>query len=175
MKVVGFAGWSNSGKTTLITGVIAALKAGGARVSVVKHAHQRFDIDHPGKDSWRHREAGAYEVLIASGRRMAKMREFEHEMDLDVHALLAELDAADWVLVEGFRHADLPKIEVWREGRADRGALYPDDPFVCAIATDTVLPEPTQRPVLPLGDPAAVAAWLLGNATRFDYHPLHHG
>ena len=175
MKVVGFAGYSNAGKTTLITGVIAALKAAGQRVSVVKHAHHRFDIDHPGKDSYRHREAGAFEVLIASGRRLAKMREFESEVELDVHQLLAEMVDVDWVLVEGFRHADLPKIEVWREGQKDAPVLYPEDPFVVAIATDTSLPEPTARPVLPLSDPAAVAAWLLGTADRFDYHPEHHG
>jgi molybdopterin-guanine dinucleotide biosynthesis adapter protein len=116
MKVIGFCGWSGSGKTTLIEGVIAALKAAGQRVSVVKHAHHRFDIDHEGKDSWRHRKAGAFEVLVASSKRLALMREYEDEVEHDVHQLIAELaPVADWVLIEGFKHADLLKIEVWRQ------------------------------------------------------------
>ena len=115
MKVVGFAGYSGSGKTTLVEQLIPRLRARGLRVSVVKHAHHRFDIDHPGKDTFRHREAGAFEVVIASGRRLALMREFEQAAELSVHHLLAELwDGVDWVLVEGFRGSDLPKIEVWR-------------------------------------------------------------
>ena len=100
MNVVGFSGYSGSGKTTLVEQLIPALKQRGLRVSVIKHAHHRFDIDHPGKDSYRHREAGAFEVVIASDRRLALMREFEQPTELSVHHLLAELyQGVDWVLL----------------------------------------------------------------------------
>ena len=116
MKVVGFAGYSGAGKTTLVEKLIPVLKRLGQRVSVVKHAHHKFDIDHPGKDTYRHREAGAFEVVVASDKRLAVMREFEAPVELSVHQLLAEvLPVADWVLVEGFRHSDVLKIEIWRE------------------------------------------------------------
>src|SRR3954447_24087089 len=115
MKVVGFAGDSGSGKTTLIESLIPPLRARGLRVSVVKHAHHAFDIDHPGKDTFRHREAGAFEVVVASSKRLALIREFEQPAQLSVHHLLAELyDGVDWVLVEGFKSSNLQKLEVWR-------------------------------------------------------------
>jgi molybdopterin-guanine dinucleotide biosynthesis protein B len=173
MKVVGFAGFSGSGKTTLVERLIPALKLRGLRVSVVKHAHHSFDIDRPGKDSWRHREAGAFEVVIASSQRLALMREFEQPAQLTVHHLLAELyDGVDWVLVEGFKDSNVLKIEVWR-AEAGKPALYPEDAFVAAIATDSPdqLPEPTLRPVLDLNDPDRVAQWLADNGDRFDYNP----
>jgi molybdopterin-guanine dinucleotide biosynthesis protein B len=173
MKVVGFAGYSGSGKTHLVEQVIPALKLRGLRVSVVKHAHHDFDIDHPGKDSWRHREAGAFEVVVASDRRLALIREFEQPADLSVHHLLAELyDGVDWVLVEGFKNSNLLKIEVWRAD-AGRPARYPDDDFIVAIATDSPerLPQETLRPVLDLNQPDAVAQWLVDNGERFDYDP----
>lgn len=177
MKVVGFAGPSNVGKTTLITGVLAALKAAGLRVSVLKHAHQKFDLDQPGKDSFRHREAGAFEVLLASSRRLALLREYETADEPSVHALLAELSpAADWVLVEGFKHADLPKLELRRAAApAPMAPLYPHDPYVVALATDCAPPEPTSLPLLSLDAPAEVARWLMESASRFDYLPDHHG
>ncbi|MBA2963342.1 MULTISPECIES: molybdopterin-guanine dinucleotide biosynthesis protein B [Ramlibacter] len=172
MKVVGFAGYSGSGKTTLIERVIPALKARGQRVSVVKHAHHSFDIDHPGKDTFRHREAGAFEVVVASSKRLALIREFEQPAQLSVHHLIAELyDGVDWVLVEGFKQSNLLKIEVWR---AQEGAQvrYPDDDFIVAIATDQAsLPQETMRPVLDVNDADAVAGWLTDNADRFVYHP----
>ena len=171
MKVAGFAGYSGAGKTTLVERLIPALKARGLRVSVVKHAHHRFDIDHPGKDTFRHRQAGAFEVVVASDRRLALMREFEQPAQLTVHHLLAELyEGVDWVLVEGFRDSNLHKLEVWR---ADAGhpARYPDDDFIVAIVTDSParLPETTLRPVLDLNDVEAVATWLVDNGGRFDY------
>jgi molybdopterin-guanine dinucleotide biosynthesis protein B len=172
VNVVSFAGYSGSGKTTLLEQVIPALRRRGLRVSVVKHAHHRFDIDHPGKDTFRHREAGAFEVVVASGRRLALMREFEREATLSVHQLIAELyDGVDWVLVEGFKDSDLLKIEVWRAA-SRQPARYMDDDFIVAMATDSpeALPEPTLRPVLDLNDPDAVAAWLVGNQARFEYH-----
>lgn len=173
MKVVGFAGYSGSGKTTLIERLIPALKLRGLRVSVVKHAHHSFDIDTPGKDTHRHRDAGAFEVVVASNRRLALMREFEQEAQLTVHQLIAELyDGVDWVIVEGFKQSNLLKVEVWR---ADSGkpARYMDDDFIVAIATDAPaqLPEATLRPVLDLNDPDALAQWLVENGHRFEYDP----
>ena len=172
MNVVGFCGPSGVGKTTLIEGVIAGLKARGLRVSVIKHAHQQFDIDRPGKDSHRHREAGATEVLVASARRLALLREFDVEGLPNLHQLLAELSPADWVLVEGWKHADLPKIEVWRAALG-QVPLYPDDPFVTAVATDdpAALPVPTTRPVLPMATPSVLVSLLLASATRYHYAP----
>ena len=173
MKVVGFAGYSGSGKTHLVERLIPALKLRGLRVSVVKHAHHRFDIDHEGKDTFRHREAGAFEVVVASRNRLALMREFEQEAQLSVHHLIAELyDGVDWVLVEGFKESDLPKIEVWRAA-AGKPVRYPDDEFIVAIATDSpqALPEATLRPVLDLNDAEAIAQWLVDNGHRFDYDP----
>ncbi len=175
VKVVGFAGYSGSGKTTLVEQVIPALKKRGLRVSIVKHAHHKFDIDKPGKDTWRHREAGAFEVVAASNMRLALMREFEKPSELSVHHLIAELYAGvDWVLVEGFKSSDLLKIEVWRALSAEYVPLpvrYPDDAFIVAIATDTPqsLPVPTLLPVLDLNDPDSVAEYLVQNEHRFDY------
>lgn len=171
MKVVGIAGYSGSGKTTLVERLLPALKLRGLRVSVVKHAHHNFDIDRAGKDTFRHREAGAFEVVVASDRRLALMREFERETVLTAHQLIAELyPGVDWVIVEGFKQSDLLKIEVWRES-SGKPARYPDDDFVVAIATDSpqALPQATLRPVLDLNDPDAVAQWLLENGARFEY------
>jgi len=170
MKVVGFSGYSGSGKTTLVEQLIAQLKLAGQRVSVVKHAHHDFDIDHEGKDSWRHRQAGAFEVVVASDRRLAKIREYEVQSEPTVHQLIAELYDCDWVLVEGFKHADLLKIEVWRAD-AGKPAQYPNDPFVVAICTDSAdrLPQPTALPLLDINDPDAVAHFLLGHPERYEY------
>ena len=170
MKVVGFCGGSGAGKTTLVEALILRLRRQGLRVSVVKHAHHGFDIDQPGKDSHRHRSAGAFEVVVASDRRLAKLREYDAPMEPTAHQLIAELLDCDWVFVEGFKHADLPKIEVWRADHARR-AHYPDDPFVVAVAADdaTRLPVPTGLPVFDLNDPDAVAAFLLRDPARYDY------
>ena len=172
MNVVGLSGFSGSGKTTLAERLIAALRAAGQRVSVVKHAHHKFDIDHEGKDSWRHRQAGASEVVIASALRLAKIREFPVRADPTVHDLIAELAPCDWVLVEGFKSSALPKIEVWR---ADNGkpARYGEDAHIVAIATDdpAQLPLPTTLPILDLNDAAVVVAFLLAEPGRYLYRP----
>jgi molybdopterin-guanine dinucleotide biosynthesis protein B len=170
VNVIGFCGYSGSGKTTLIEQLIVRLRLAGQRVSVVKHAHHDFDIDHEGKDSWRHRQAGAFEVVIASQRRLALMREYELEAEPSVHELIAELSDCDWVLVEGFKHAALPKIEVWRAA-ADKPAQYVDDPFVIALATDSRdrLPEPTGLPVLDLNHADEIAEFVLTSAQRCEY------
>jgi molybdopterin-guanine dinucleotide biosynthesis protein B len=171
MKVVGFCGWSGAGKTTLVEQLVGRLRlAGQGRVSVVKHAHHDFDIDQPGKDSWRHRQAGAFEVVVASDRRLAKVREYEVAERPSVHQLLAELVGCDWALVEGFKHADIPKIEVWRAENA-KPAQYPDDPYVVAVATDSAdrLPVATGLPLLDLNEPDTVAEFLLRDPARYEY------
>ena len=175
MKAVVFAGFSGSGKTTLVEQLIPRLKQQGLRVSVAKHAHHKFDIDHPGKDSWRHRQAGAFEVVVASDRRLALVREFEQPEALSVHALIAELSpSVDWVLVEGFKHDDLPRIEVRRAGD-DRPARYLGDAHVLAIATDSPesLPASTTCAVLDLNDAESQAQWLVDNQALFEYHRPH--
>jgi molybdopterin-guanine dinucleotide biosynthesis protein B len=170
MNVIGFRGYSGSGKTTLVEQVVARLRAAGLRVSVVKHAHHNFDIDHPGKDSWRHRVAGAYEVVIASDVRLAKIREYERPADPTVHELIRELQPCDWVLVEGFKRARIPKIEVWRAATG-HAVQYPVDPDVVAICTDSAgaLPGPTDLPVLDLNDAPALVDFLRASGTRYAY------
>ena len=173
MKVVGFAGFSGSGKTTLVETLVQHFVLDGLRVSVLKHAHHRFDIDHPGKDTWRHREAGAYEVLAASDHLIALQRRLPQPQELGVPELLPMLDPqVDWVFVEGFKYARLPKIEVWRSSTG-RPVCYPDDAQILAIATDSPqqLPHPVHAAILDINTPASVAAWLLDNAQKFAYSP----
>jgi molybdopterin-guanine dinucleotide biosynthesis protein B len=112
--VLGFAGYSGSGKTTLLELVIALLVGQGLRISLIKHAHHQFDIDIPGKDSWRHRKAGAHEVLVASSERWALMHEHRGEEEPPLDVLLSKLAPCDLVLVEGFKFSAIPKVEVWR-------------------------------------------------------------
>jgi molybdopterin-guanine dinucleotide biosynthesis protein B len=153
--------------------LIPAFRLRGLRVSVVKHAHHDFDIDHIGKDSYRHREAGAFEVVVASNQRLALMREFEQSTQLSVHHLIAELyEGVDWVLVEGFGDSDILKIEVWR-ALVNKPARYVDDDFIVAIATDSpdLLPQLTLRQVLDLNDAQAVVSWLIASEPRFNYRP----
>ena len=182
MKALGFVAYSGMGKTTLLEQVIAALRARGQRVSTIKHAHHDVDIDIPGKDSWRHRQAGASEVLLVCDKRLVLVREFEVQQDLDVHAMLAELRSdVDWVLIEGFKHGNLPKIEIWRAPDAASGKApkapkplrFPDDAHVVALATDDVAALPVQPPahiaVLDLNQPAQIADWMLAQASRFAY------
>ena len=178
MKAIGFAGYSGAGKTTVLEQIIRVLRERGVRVSVVKHAHHDVDVDVPGKDSWRHRKAGAFEVLLVSGKRLALMREFEQERDdLSVHEMLAELDhSVDWAIVEGFKHGELPKIEIWREPAANdkpRTLRYLDDDSVLAIATDDTsrLPGDCPLPVLDLNNPAKMVEWMLAHGVRFEYSP----
>jgi molybdopterin-guanine dinucleotide biosynthesis protein B len=176
MKLLALCGASGAGKTTLIEGLIAALKAQLQRVSVIKHAHLGFDLDTPGSDTSRHSQAGAFEVVIASRQRVAKMREFNAPVQPTVHQLIGELHDCDWVLAEGFKHADVLKLEVWR-AVLDVAPLYPDDPFVFGIATDNpdALPVPTLRPVFRLDNAAALADYLQREGDRFEYHRERHG
>ena len=161
MRVFGFAGWSGSGKTTLIEQVIPRIVARGLRVSLIKHAHHRFDVDHPGKDSYRHRHAGCGEVLITSGERWALMHELRGAPELTLAQTLARLSPCDLVLIEGYKSAPIPKLEIWRAA-AGKPLLYPRDPHIIAIATDTPDRLPQQQPsralaVLALDDLDAIA------------------
>lgn len=138
-RVFGFAGWSGSGKTTLIEQVIAQLAADGVRVALIKHAHHNFDIDHPGKDSHRHREAGATEVLVSSGKRWAMMHELRGAPELSLAEALERLGPCDLVLIEGYKREPLPKLEVWRSA-VGKPLLFPQDEHIIALATDDPLP-----------------------------------
>lgn len=135
MKVFGFAGWSGSGKTTLVERLIPRLVARGLRIALVKHAHHDFDIDQPGKDSHRHRMAGATEVLVTSAVRWALMHELRGAPEMTLADAIERLSPCDLVLVEGFKSAPLPKLEVHRPSLR-RPLLYPDDPHILALATD---------------------------------------
>lgn len=162
MKVLGLAGWSGAGKTSLIERLLPALIARGLRVSTIKHAHHAFDVDRPGKDSFRHRAAGAAEVLVASAARFALLHEHREAAEPTLDQLLARLTPVDLVLVEGFRNQPHDKIEVFR---ADLGKprLAPQDPHVIAIAADPPLGEPDAlgRPCFALADTAALTDFIV--------------
>lgn len=136
MKVFGFAGWSGSGKTVLIERIIPLLTARGLEVSLIKRAHHAFDVDVPGKDSYRHRHAGCREVLISSPVRWAHMRELRGEPEQSLQELVGRISACDLLLVEGFKREAIPKIEIFRRENA-KSALHPHDPHIVAIATDS--------------------------------------
>jgi molybdopterin-guanine dinucleotide biosynthesis protein B len=161
VKVVGIVGWSGSGKTTLLTGLIPVLRARGLTVSTVKHTHHGFDMDRPGKDTYRHREAGAHEVLVAGGTRWALLHEVVGPGP-DLPELLTRLEPVDLVLVEGFKSHPFPKIEVHRPSFG-KPPIWPQQPDIVAIATDA--PIAANRALLPLNDPAAIATWILGFAS----------
>jgi molybdopterin-guanine dinucleotide biosynthesis protein B len=155
MRVIGLAGWSGAGKTTLILRLIPELNRRGIAVSTVKHAHHAFEVDEPGKDSFEHRAAGAREVLVASERRFALVRELRGEPEPGLAALLARLSPVDLVIVEGFKASAHPKIEVHRAANG-KPFLFPDVPNVRAIAADRPVPD-APVPVLSLDDVNAVA------------------
>jgi molybdopterin-guanine dinucleotide biosynthesis adapter protein len=159
MRIFGLAGWSGSGKTTLMTALIPELRARGVTVSTVKHAHHAFDIDQPGKDSWRHRQAGAREVMVASERRWALLHELGEAPEPTLDRLIAQMSPVDLILVEGFKRYPHAKIEI-RRPSLGKPPLYPDDPSVVAVASDETLPG-LGVPCLPLSDPAAVADFII--------------
>src|SRR5258706_9632816 len=158
MKIFGFAGWSGSGKTTLIEKLIPLFVARGLRVSLVKHAHHEFDMDQPGKDSYRHRHAGCTEVLVGSSKRWALIHELRGEPEPGLGDLLKHLSPCDLVIVEGYKSEPIAKIEVHRSA-GHTPFLYPDDPHVVAIATDE--PLDTRLPQLDLNDAEDVARFIL--------------
>jgi molybdopterin-guanine dinucleotide biosynthesis protein B len=163
-RAFGFAGWSGSGKTTLIERLIPVLVARGLVVALVKHAHHDFDIDRPGKDSYRHRKAGAREVLVTSSARWALMHELAGAPELTLPAALAALGPCDLVLVEGFKAAPLPKLEVYRRVLG-KPLLHPHDPHIVAVATDDPATLPGARiPVMSLDAVDALATLVAARA-----------
>ncbi len=160
MKIFGFAGWSGSGKTTLIEAVIPLLVARGLRVSLIKHAHHAFDLDQPGKDSYRHRVAGSTEVLVTSGVRWALMHELRGESELTLDGALSRLSRCDLALVEGFKAHAIPKLEIWRQS-VGKPLLHPQDPHIAAIATDDPKSFADGRlPAFALGDLDGIATFI---------------
>ena len=158
MKIIGIAGYSGSGKTTLIEKVIPVLVREGLKVSLVKHAHHEFDVDQPGKDSYRHRHAGCTEVLVSSSERWALMHELRGAAEPSLQEQLKVLSPCDLVIVEGYKREPIPKIEVHRRA-GHTPLLHPDDPHVVAVATDE--PLDTKLPQIDLADPAAVARFII--------------
>jgi len=158
MRVYGVVGWKNAGKTGLMERLVAEITARGISVSTVKHAHHAFDVDHEGKDSYRHRAAGASEVLLASRKRVAIMQEMRGAEEPDLAALLARLSPVDLVLIEGYKRDAHPKVEAFR---ADTGnaLIASDDLTVRAVASDT--PMELDRPVFDLNDTRAIADFIL--------------
>ena len=160
MKTIGFAGWSGSGKTTLIEKLIPQFTRRGLRVSLIKHAHHTFDVDQPGKDSYRHRHAGASEVLVTSSRRWVLMHELRGEHEPKFEDQLRHFSPCDLLIVEGFKYAAIPKIEVWR-AETGEPLLHPNDPHIVAIATDAKIE--TKLPVLDLNEVNAVASFVVSH------------
>jgi len=165
MKVIGLAGWSGAGKTTLLTRVIPHFRAAGLRVSVIKHAHHKFDVDVPGKDSWRHRQAGAEEVLVSSDMRWALMHELRGAREPRLPELLKKMSRVDLVVVEGYKHEPHRKIEVYRAANG-KPFLFPDDAGIVGIVSDVAVE--TALPTAHLDDIAAVAAMLRRSAISID-------
>jgi molybdopterin-guanine dinucleotide biosynthesis protein B len=158
VKIFGFAGWSGSGKTTLIEKLIPRFVQRGLRVSLIKHAHHTFDVDTPGKDSYRHRHAGAAEVLVTSSRRWVLMHELRggHEPSFDEQ--IKHISPCDLLLVEGFKFAPIPKLEVWRKETGE-ALLHPNDPHIVAIAADANVE--TRLPQLDLDGDEAIADFIV--------------
>jgi molybdopterin-guanine dinucleotide biosynthesis adapter protein len=160
MKVLGIVGWSGSGKTTLLVAMLPLLRAQGLTVSTIKHAHHGFDMDRPGKDTYRHREAGAQEVLVASGTRWALLHEVQGE-EPTLPDLLNKLEPVDLVLVEGFKAHPFAKLEVYRPALG-KPPIWPQAPDIVAVATDGPV-DPGAPTPLPLNDPDAVMRWIIGH------------
>jgi molybdopterin-guanine dinucleotide biosynthesis protein B len=164
MRVFGIAGRSGMGKTTLLERLVPALRARGLVVSLIKHSHKAIEIDRPGKDSYRLREAGCSEVLLLGNGRWALMHELRGADEPPLDYLVSRLQRCDLVLVEGFKNGDFPKLEVWRAALG-KPTLWPDWPGIAAIASDDALPQAGVAR-LDLADTAAIADFALASATR---------
>ena len=158
MRVFGVTGWKNTGKTTLTERLVVEMVGRGLRISTIKHAHHDTEIDHPGRDSYRHRQAGAGQVIVSSPRRWALMTELRDATEPPLPDLLARLDPCDLVLIEGYKSAEHPKIETYRAATG-RSLLAPNNPSIRAIASDTPLDSPL--PQFDLNDVAAIATFIL--------------
>lgn len=159
MKVIGVVGWSGSGKTSLVIELLPILRAMGLKVSTMKHAHHRFDVDTAGKDSFRHREAGASEVLVVTSSRWVLMHESREEPEPSIEALIERMTPVDLLLIEGFKTHSHPKLEVHRESEG-KPLLCRDDSEIVAVATDRALPG-LKIPQLDLNDPQSIAEFIL--------------
>jgi molybdopterin-guanine dinucleotide biosynthesis protein B len=162
MRVIGLAGWSGAGKTTLLTKLIPVLRARGLRVATLKHAHHGFDVDRPGKDSHRHREAGAGEVIVSSAARWVQIHEVGEGAEATLPELLRRLSPCDLAVVEGFKREAHPKLEVFRTENG-RPLLHSHDPRIVAVASNASLPE-AAIPVVGLDDIEAIADLVLARA-----------
>src|SRR5260221_2370217 len=160
MKPVGLAGWSGRGKTTLIEELIPRFAARGLRISLIKHAHHAFDVERPGKDSYRHRQAGAAEILVTSSRCWVLMHELRGAADPSFDEQIKQFSPCDLLLVEGFKHAPIPKLEVWRATTGE-AMLHSNDPHIVAVASDQKVE--TKLPLLDLNDDGAVARFILAH------------
>lgn len=160
MKVFGLAGWSGSGKTTLLVKLIPELVGRGITVSTIKHAHHKFDVDKPGKDSYEHRQAGASEVLISSSNRWALMHELRGAPEPSLDELISHMSPVDLLMVEGFKYGDHPKLEVHRPSEG-KPLLAVQDDRVVAIACDDELTEAKDCRRLDLNDVPAIANFIL--------------
>ncbi len=158
MKIFGFAGWSGSGKTTLIEQLVPRFVQVGLKVSLIKHAHHRFDVDHPGKDSFRVRAAGCSEVLVGSRQRWALMHEMRDEQEMSLQQQIALMSPCDLILIEGYKYYPLPKLEVYRKANG-KPLLCNEDEHIVALATDT--PVESGLPRFGLEDYDAIAAFVL--------------
>jgi len=157
-QIMGFAGWSGSGKTTLVTNLLPVLTGWGLSVSTIKHAHHDFDVDHPGKDSHRHRRAGATETIVSSGNRWALVHELRGRPELTLDELIARTSPVDLLMVEGFKRLPHPKIEVYRPSLG-HPLLAAEDPAIIAIASDGPVAG-ADRPVLDLNAAEAIATFI---------------
>ncbi len=158
MRLYGVVGWKNAGKTGLMERLVTEITGRGLAVSTIKHAHHGFDVDQPGKDSHRHRIAGAREVLLASANRFALMHELRGDEEPTLDALIARLSPVDLVLVEGYKRDAHPKVEAHRAATGN-GLIAPEDPTIRAVASDT--PLTLDRPVFDLDDTGAIADFIL--------------
>ncbi|MGI9292111.1 MAG: molybdopterin-guanine dinucleotide biosynthesis protein B [Gammaproteobacteria bacterium] len=167
MKVFGIAGFKNAGKTTLVVDLIRDLTGRGVTVATVKHAHHDFDIDHPGKDSYLHREAGAGEVFVVSARRWAQIRELGEEQEPGLNEVLSRMSDADLVLVEGYKHGTHPKLELRRSGIEPPELLAGQDEAIKAVVCDAAT-ETAGLPLLDRADVSAIADFVLEHAAPFN-------
>jgi molybdopterin-guanine dinucleotide biosynthesis protein MobB len=158
VRLYGIVGWKNAGKTGLMERLVTEITGRGLSVSTVKHAHHSFDVDHPGKDSFRHRAAGASQVLLASRNRIALMHELRNTPEPALEALLAQLAPVDLVLIEGYKRDAHPKVEAHRAVTGNP-LIAPDDPTIRAVASDAALS--LDRPVFDLDDTVAIADFIL--------------
>jgi molybdopterin-guanine dinucleotide biosynthesis protein B len=165
-RIIGLAGWSGSGKTTLLTKLIPLLTARGLTVATIKHAHHAFEVDHPGKDSYEHRKAGASEVIVSSSRRWEQIHEVVETAEATLFELLGRVSPCDLILVEGYKRAVHPKLEVFRAA-VGRAPLHPDDARIVAVASDKEFPH-AGVPVAHLDDIARIADIVVEHSEPLD-------